>query len=108
MQHAADPDSLVHEWAESIVGDQYPVPDRILHFTEILVQDYLSQEMCDNRPPRGAYDLFATEGGTAAMCYIFDSLQENFLLNKGDGIVSWFLPLPPILKSHNSAATSFE
>lgn len=28
MQHAADPDSLVHEWAESIVGDQYPVPDR--------------------------------------------------------------------------------
>ena len=35
------------------------VPDRILHFTEILVQDYLSQEMCDNRPPRGAYDLFA-------------------------------------------------
>ena len=21
------------------------------------------------------------------MCYIFDSLQENFLLNKGDGIV---------------------
>ena len=26
MQHAADPDSLVHEWAESIVGDQYPVP----------------------------------------------------------------------------------
>ncbi len=66
MQHAADPDSLVHEWAESIVGDQYPVPDRILHFTEILVQDYLSQEMCDNRPPRGAYDLFATEGGTAA------------------------------------------
>ena len=42
--------------------------------------------MCDNRPPRGAFDLFATEGGTAAMCYIFDSLQENFLLDKGDGI----------------------
>lgn len=31
MQHAADPDSLVHEWAESIVGDQYPVPDRIIY-----------------------------------------------------------------------------
>lgn len=86
MQHAADPDSLIHEWAESIIGDQYPVPDRILHFTEVLVQDYLSQEMCDNRPPRGTFDLFATEGGTAAMCYLFDSLQENFLLNKGDHI----------------------
>ncbi len=63
---------------------------------EILVQDYLSQEMCDNRPPRGAYDLFATEGGTAAMCYIFDSLQENFLLNKGDGIVLMVPAFPPL------------
>lgn len=82
MQHAVDPDSLVHEWAESVIGNQYPVPDRILQFTEMLVCDYLNQEMCDNRPPRGAFNLFATEGGTAAMCYIFDSLQENFLLDK--------------------------
>lgn len=52
----------------------------------MIVQDYLAQEMCDRRPPKGKYDLFATEGGTAAMCYVFDSLQENFLLNKGDGI----------------------
>ena len=86
LEHAADPDTLVHEWAEEVVGDQYPVPDRILQFTEMIVQDYLAQEMCDRRPPKGKYDLFATEGGTAAMCYVFDSLQENFLLNKGDGI----------------------
>ena len=86
LEHAADPDTLVHEWAEGVVGDQYPVPDRILQFTEMIAQDYLAQEMCDRRPPKGKYDLFATEGGTAAMCYVFDSLQENFLLNKGDGI----------------------
>ena len=86
LEHAADPDTLVHEWAEGVVGDQYPVPDRFLQFTEMIVQDYLAQEMCDRRPPKGKYDLFATEGGTAAMCYVFDSLQENFLLNKGDGI----------------------
>ncbi len=86
MEHAADPDRLVHEWAESVIGDQYPVPDRILHFTELIVQDYLAQEMCDRRPPKGTFDLFATEGGTAAMCYVFDSLQENFLLNQGDSI----------------------
>ena len=86
LEHAADPDTLVHEWAEGVVGDQYPVPDRILQFTKMIVQDYLAQEMCDRRPPKGKYDLFATEGGTAAMCYVFDSLQENFLLNKGDGI----------------------
>ena len=35
MEHAADPDELVHEWTESIVGDQYPMPDRILKYTEI-------------------------------------------------------------------------
>ena len=51
MEHAADPDTLVHEWAESVIGDQYPVPDRILYFTEQIVQDYLAQEMCDRRPP---------------------------------------------------------
>lgn len=92
LEHAVDPDSLVHEWAEGVVGDQYPVPDRILEFTEILVQDYLAQELCDRRPPKGKFDLFATEGGTAAMCYVFDSLQQNFLLNHGDSI-ALFVPI---------------
>ncbi len=82
----ADPDELAHEWAEGVIGDQYPVPDRILKYTEKIVHQYLLQEMCDNQPPAGKYDLFATEGGTAAMCYLFDSLQENFLLNKGDQV----------------------
>lgn len=86
MEHAADPDDLIHEWAEGVIGDQYPVPDRILKFTEQIIHDYLIQEMCDREAPEGKYDLFATEGGTAAMCYLFDSLQENFLLDKGDGI----------------------
>lgn len=86
LQHAVDPDTLVHEWAEGVIGDQYPVPDRILQFTEMIVRDYLVQELCDRRPPKGKYDLFATEGGTAAMCYIFDSLQQNYLLNHGDAI----------------------
>src|SRR3974390_2216590 len=49
------------------------------------------KEMCDNRPPKGAFDLFAVEGGTAAMCYIFDSLMQNALLKKGDTI-ALFLP----------------
>src|SRR5690606_27173971 len=30
--------------------------------------------------------LFAVEGGTAAMCYVFDSLQANRVLRKGDRI----------------------
>ena len=86
MQHAVDPDSLVHEWAEGVTGDQYPVPPRILQYTQMIVRDYLDMSMCDNRPPEGEYDLFATEGGTAGMCYVFDSLQQNFLLNRGDSV----------------------
>ena len=32
--------------------------DRILKYTEILVQDYLNQEMCNGQPPQGKFDLF--------------------------------------------------
>ena len=28
----ADPDELAHEWAEGIIGDQYPTPPRILKY----------------------------------------------------------------------------
>lgn len=85
-EHLCDADALVHEWSEAVMGNQYPVPDRILKHTEIAVRDYLAQELCDGRPPQGETDLFATEGGTAAMCYIFDSLQQNRLLERGDSI----------------------
>ncbi len=85
-EHKADADELVHEWAESVTGNQYPVPDRILKYCEIAVRDYIAQELCAGRPPQGETDLFATEGGTAAMCYIFDSLQQNYLLQNGDSI----------------------
>lgn len=85
-QHSYDPDAWVHELAESVIGDQYPVPDRMLAHMEPIVHDYLIQEMCNNEPPKGKYNLFAVEGGTAAMCYIFDSLMQNFLVKKGDKI----------------------
>lgn len=86
-QHNFDPDSWVFELAEGIIGDQYPSPVRMLKQTEVIVHDYLIQEMCGNDPLRsGKYDLFAVEGGTAAMCYIFDSLIENCLLKRGDKI----------------------
>ena len=81
-----DADAFVHELTDSIIGDNYPVPDRMLAHCERIAHEYLVQEMCDRKPPRGRYDLFAVEGGTAAMCYIFDSLVQNGLLKKGDTI----------------------
>ncbi len=82
-----EPDSLAYEWAEGIIGDEYPTPVRILEHTEEIIRAYMAKEMGDNAPGFGReYDLFATEGGTAAMCYIFDSLQVNHLVNHHDKI----------------------
>ena len=86
-----DRDAWIHELTDSIIGDNYPVPDRMLVHVEKVVLDYLLKEMCDGRPPKGSFDLFAVEGGTAAMCYIFDTLMQNGLLKKGD-TVALFLP----------------
>ena len=83
----ADRDELVHEWAEGIIGDQYPTPPRILRYTEAAIRPYLAQELGQRDPGAGKeYDLFAVEGGTAGMCYVFDSLQANHLVKKGDKI----------------------
>ena len=43
-------------------------------------------QMCDGNPPPGKLDLFAVEGGTAAMTYIFHSLVVNKVLSRGDRI----------------------
>ncbi|MBR3920132.1 MAG: aspartate 4-decarboxylase, partial [Clostridia bacterium] len=47
QEHRPNADELVHEWAESVIGNQYPVPDRILYFTEVAMRDYFAQELCD-------------------------------------------------------------
>lgn len=80
-------DELMLEWVDGILGDNYPVPDRMLIHSENIVHAYLMQEMSAGQtPPAGKFDLFAVEGGTAAMVYIFNSLKANKLLNKGDTI----------------------
>ncbi|MDE6803135.1 MAG: bifunctional aspartate transaminase/aspartate 4-decarboxylase, partial [Muribaculaceae bacterium] len=82
-----DEDSLAYEWSEGIIGDEYPTPVRILEYTQEIIRAYMAKEMGNNAPGLGReYDLFATEGGTAAMCYLFDSLQANHLVNHGDRI----------------------
>lgn len=79
-------DAFVHELVDSIIGDNYPVPDRMLVHNERIVHEYLMWAMCGKPVPSGRFDLFAVEGGTAAMCYIFKSLKSNRLLRSGDTI----------------------
>ncbi|WP_036930299.1 aspartate 4-decarboxylase [Prevotella sp. 10(H)] len=109
QKHNFDPDSWVFELAEGVIGDQYPSPVRMLKHAEIIVHDYLIQEMCGNKPVRnGKYDLFAVEGGTAAMCYLFDSLMENGLLKKGDRIALGVPVFTPYLEIPELARYQFK
>lgn len=80
-------DELLLEWVNAILADLYPTPDRMLVHAETIVHAYLIQEMSAGQiPPEGKFDIFAVEGGTAAMVYIFNSLKANKFLNAGDTI----------------------
>ena len=81
-----NPDAFVHELVDSIIGDNYPVPDRMLKHNEQITHEYLMWAMCGKPRPAGKFDLYAVEGGTAAMCYLFKSLKANRLLSPGDTI----------------------
>lgn len=87
IELSADADSLIEEWASGITGHNYPTPPRILDYTERIVRKYLDWAICADNPPKdNPFNLFAVEGSTAGMCYCFDVLKHNFLLNKGDAI----------------------
>ena len=81
-----DPDGFVHELADAVLGGHYPSPARMLAHAERIVHAYLEKELCAGRPPAGRFDLIATEGAAAGMCYVFDTLVRNRLLERGDTI----------------------
>ena len=81
-----DKDEFLHELTDAIIGDNYPFPDRMLIHIEKIVKEYLKREMKYDVEKGGEFNVFAVEGATAAMCYIFDSLIANNLLLKGDKI----------------------
>ncbi|MEM1207715.1 MAG: bifunctional aspartate transaminase/aspartate 4-decarboxylase [Planctomycetota bacterium] len=95
-------DAFVQETVNAFLGSVYPTPPRMLPHCEQVVQAYLTQEMFGPTPRHGAYDLFATEGGTAAMTYIFQTMRLNGLLHPGDKaalgtpIFSPYLEIPPL------------
>ncbi|MBN2587153.1 MAG: bifunctional aspartate transaminase/aspartate 4-decarboxylase [Candidatus Fermentibacteraceae bacterium] len=81
-----DGDGFVWEMVDAILGDHYPTPDRVLENTQEVLRAYLNCTMCNEEPPPGKMDLFVTEGGTAAMTYVFNTLRENGLICPGDRI----------------------
>ncbi len=101
-------DAWVHELTDAIIGDMYPVPMRMGRHMEQVVRAYLVREMCGDSPPPGTYDIFAVEGGTAAMCYIFDSLMVNGLLKRGDRIALAVPTFTPYLEIAHLDKYAFE
>lgn len=91
-------DKWVYELVDGIIGDNYPNPDRMLVRTEKVVHDFLSKELCGQDTSCGTFDLFAVEGATAAMCYIFETLYKNHLLPKGSKIAVMVPIFPPYIE----------
>jgi aspartate 4-decarboxylase len=103
-----DKDAWLFELTDAIIGDMYPVPMRMGRHMEQVASKYLVREMCGDSPPPGTYDVFAVEGGTAAMCYIFDSLTVNGLLKRGDRIALAVPTFTPYLEIAHLDRYAFE
>jgi aspartate 4-decarboxylase len=76
--------AFLHELAEGVPGCNYPSPVRMLTHTEEIVRHCLVKEMGGGRTLNEKIDLFAVEGATAGITYIFNSLRENRLIVPGD------------------------
>ena len=79
-------EAVLHEMVSGVLACNYPVPPRMLILLEAVVSQYLARELLGGQLPVGGMDLFAVEGGTAAMTYVFNTLRENKLLMPGDKI----------------------
>ena len=82
-------DKFVKELVDGVIGNDYPVPSRVLKHTEKILNYYLQSTLYHNTNNQNLVnetDLFPTEGGTAAITYIFNSLKENKLIHPGDKI----------------------
>lgn len=79
-------DGLIKEFADAVIGNNYPVPSRCLVNMEKILNAYLESTLYNGVSLKDTTKVFPTEGGTAAICYIFDSLRHNGLLKAGDQI----------------------
>ena len=81
-----DKQKLLMELTDGIIGDYYPSPSRCLPCTETILNEYLQSTLYNEVDLKAETQVFPTEGGSAAMCYVFHSLSHNRVLNPGDHI----------------------
>jgi aspartate 4-decarboxylase len=78
--------ALLHEMTAGILGCAYPEPPRMLPLAETIVGHFLARHLTGGRLPDGGIDIFAVEGVTAGISYVFHALRLNGLLLPGDKI----------------------
>lgn len=91
-------DSLVAEWLNGVIGNSYPTPSRSLTHAEQILNQYLASILYKDQSLSKETELFLTEGGTAAIVYIFQSFRENHLIALGDKIAINTPIFPPYLE----------
>jgi aspartate 4-decarboxylase len=103
-----EPDFLVAEWVDGVLGDHYPVPPRMLAHAERLVRAHLAAELFGASETDADFDLFAVEGASAGVAYAFQSLVLSGLLAAGDRIALGVPIFAPYLEVPRLAEYSFE
>jgi len=81
-----DKEGLLKELVDAIIGDYYPSPSRCLPNTEAILNAFLQATLYNGVELSAQTGVFPTEGGSAAMVYIFEALSHNRLLKPGDQI----------------------
>jgi aspartate 4-decarboxylase len=106
--HGFDPDLLVGEWVDGVLGDHYPLPVRMLAHAEQLVRSHIVAELFADDSAGGHFDLFAVEGASAGITYVFHSLVQSRLLAAGDCIALGVPIFTPYLEVPRLAEYRFE
>jgi aspartate 4-decarboxylase len=79
-------DTLAHQIIIAALGCFYPNPPRSQPFVEPVLAEFLSKIIYKNSSLKNKIKIFPTEGASAAIVYVFNSLTYNRLLVKGDNI----------------------
>lgn len=106
--HGFDPDLLVGEWVDGALGDHYPLPVRMLDHAEQILRAHLVAEIFGGDAASGRFDLFAVEGASAGVTYVFQSLVQSRLLAPGDCIALGVPIFTPYLELPRLAEYRFE
>ncbi len=80
-------DPFMYDLIISTLGCYYPDPSRIQKFAEPVLAEFMDKTVY--RPTKhlkGKVSIFPTEGASAAIIYIFNSLKYNGLVVEGDKI----------------------